>query len=148
MADLPHITEILCETAERAGSYRISTRGVSLEYQGFIHCYLPHQLRGVAEASYADVSELVVLVNDEARLAAEVRYEDGGDGERYPHIYGPLPVSSVSDVFPVRRDETGRMILPENRQATCGERDQVRVIRRSRCARAGDVLGGRVRLGR
>jgi len=116
MADLLHITErTLWETAERAGSYRISTRGVSLEQQGFIHCSLPHQLRGVAEANYADVSDLVVLVIDEASLPADVRYEDGGDGVKYPHIHGPLPVSSVIDVIPVTRDATGWLILPENR---------------------------------
>lgn len=116
MSDLLHITErTLWETAERAGSYRTSTRGVSLEQQGFIHCSLPHQLRGVAEANYADVPDLVVLVIDEAGLPADVRYEDDGGGEMFPHIYGPLPVSSVTEVIPVTRDATGRLILPENR---------------------------------
>jgi uncharacterized protein (DUF952 family) len=116
MADLLHITErILWETAKSAGSYQISTRGISLEQQGFIHCSLPHQLRGVAEANYDDVSDLVVLVIDGASLPAEVRYEDGGDGDIYPHLYGPLPVSSVTEVIPVTRDETGQMILPESR---------------------------------
>jgi uncharacterized protein (DUF952 family) len=113
---LLHITErILWESAKRAGSYRISTRGISLEQQGFIHCSLPHQLRGVAEANYDDAGDLVVLVIDEASLPVEVRYENGGDGERYPHIYGPLPVSSVTEVIPVTRGESGQMILPEGR---------------------------------
>jgi uncharacterized protein (DUF952 family) len=116
MADLLHITErILWETAKRNGSYRISTLGISLEQQGFIHCSLPHQLRGVAEANYDDVSDLVALVIDGASLPAEVRYEDGGDGEIYPHIYGPLPVNEVTEVIDVTRDETGQMILPESR---------------------------------
>lgn len=116
---LLHITErVLWETAKSAGSYRISTRGISLEQQGFIHCSLPYQLRGVAEANYNDMNDLVVLVIDEASLPAEVRYEDGGDGgdgEKYPHIYGPLPVSSVTEVVPVTRDGSGQMILPESR---------------------------------
>jgi uncharacterized protein (DUF952 family) len=116
MADLLHITErILWEAAKRNGNYRISTRGISLEQQGFIHCSLPHQLRAVAEANYDDVGDLVVLVIDAASLPAEVRHEDGGDGEVYPHIYGPLPVNSVSEVIPVTRDEIGQMILPESR---------------------------------
>jgi len=113
---LLHMTErTLWESAKRTGSYRMSTRGVSLEQQGFIHCSLPHQLRAVAEANYDDVSDLVVLVIDEASLRAEVRYEDGGDDQMFPHIYGPLPVSSVTEVIPVTRDETGQMILPGNR---------------------------------
>lgn len=116
MADLLHITErTLWENAVESGSYQISTRGISLEQQGFIHCSLPHQLRGVAEANYDDVSDLVVLVIDEASLPADVRYEDGGDGEKYPHIYGPLPANSVTEVISVTRDASGRLILPENR---------------------------------
>ncbi|MDR2988451.1 MAG: DUF952 domain-containing protein, partial [Nocardiopsaceae bacterium] len=100
MADLLHITERTnWEAAKPAGNYRISTRGVSLEQQGFIHCSLSHQLRGVAEANYADARDLVVLVIDDARVPAEIRYEDGGDGEEYPHIYGPLPVGAVTEVI-------------------------------------------------
>jgi uncharacterized protein (DUF952 family) len=114
MADLLHITERTnWEAAKRAGSYRISTRGISVEQQGFIHCSLPHQLRGVAEANYADARDLVVLVIDEASVPAEVRYEDLGEGEEYPHIYGSLPVTAVTEVIPVTRDATGRLILPE-----------------------------------
>ena len=92
----------------------MSTRGISLDQQGYIHCSLPHQLRGVAEAIYAGVDELVVLVIDEATLHAEVRFEDGGSGYFFPHIYGPLPVTSVTEVIPVARDVSGRMILPEH----------------------------------
>ncbi len=116
MAGLLHITRRTdWEAARSAGSYRISTRGVSLDQQGFIHCSLAHQLRRVAEANYADADDLVVLVIDQDRLAAQVRYEDGGDGELYPHIYGPLPVSAVTGVIPVGRDEAGQLIVPEAR---------------------------------
>jgi uncharacterized protein (DUF952 family) len=116
MAELLHITgRTDWEAAERAGSYRISTRGVSLDQQGFIHCSYPRQLRGVAGANYADADDLVVLVIDQARLTADVRHEDGGDGELFPHIYGPLPVSAVTEVIPVGRDAAGRLILPEAR---------------------------------
>jgi uncharacterized protein (DUF952 family) len=118
MPELLHITERSdWDAAQPAGSYRVSTRGVSLEQQGFIHCSLPHQLRGVAEACYAEADDLIVLVIDPAALTAEVRFEAsaaGGDGERYPHIYGPLPVAAVTRVLPVSRDAAGRLILPED----------------------------------
>jgi uncharacterized protein (DUF952 family) len=49
MPRLVHITERAAwEAAARAGEYRMSTRGVTLEEQGFIHCSLPHQLRATA----------------------------------------------------------------------------------------------------
>jgi uncharacterized protein (DUF952 family) len=110
-----HITERTnWESALRTGWYRSSTRGVSLDEQGFIHCSLPHQLRAVAEHIYDDADDLVVLVIDGERLSAHVEYEAPEPGaDKYPHIYGPIPTTAVSDVVPVERDSEGRMLLPE-----------------------------------
>ena len=115
MAELFHLAdraEWLAATA--AGEYRMSTRGVALAEQGFIHCSLRHQVRGVADRYYADAEDLVLLIIDSARVASPVRYEAPADGaEEYPHIYGPLPASAVTSVMPVRRDAAGRFILPD-----------------------------------
>jgi uncharacterized protein (DUF952 family) len=115
MTTLLHITErTTWESALPAGEYRMSTRAVSLERQGFIHCSLPHQLREVAEGVYGDADDLVVLVIDGSRLSVPVTYEAAAPGaERYPHIYGPVPVDAVTSVIPVSRDDTGRLVLPE-----------------------------------
>src|SRR5215470_5216884 len=101
MTELFHITErTTWEAAQPAQEYRSSTRGVSLDEQGFIHCSLRHQLRRVAELVYDDADDLVVLVIDSDRLAAPVRYETPEPGaERYPHIYGPLPTEAVTAVL-------------------------------------------------
>jgi uncharacterized protein (DUF952 family) len=114
--ELLHITERdTWQAAKRAGEYRMSTRGVTLEDQGFIHCSLRHQLRGVAEFVYGTAAgDLVVLVIDSARLPAAVRFEAAvPGGEEYPHIYGPVPVTAVTQVVTVRRDAVGRLVLPE-----------------------------------
>lgn len=115
MAELLHITERSAWLdAMRTGEYRMSTRGVTLAEQGFIHCSLAHQLRGVAELIYADADDLVVLVIDSDRVPAVVRCEAAGPGAaEFPHIYGPLPVSAVTSVVTVTRDAAGRMVLPE-----------------------------------
>jgi len=115
MAELLHITERAnWEQAASTGEYRMSSRDLTLEQEGFIHCSLPHQLRGVAERIYADADDLVVLVIDSARLGVPVRYEPPGPGaEEYPHIYGALPVDAVTRVITVRRDASGRLELPE-----------------------------------
>jgi uncharacterized protein (DUF952 family) len=113
MTALLHITERHgWEQAARDGEYRMSTRGVSLAAEGFIHCSLPHQLRAVAEAVYGDADDLVVLVIDSERLPSPVRYEGNDGGERYPHIYGPVPAGAVTEVIAVSRDAAGRLILP------------------------------------
>jgi uncharacterized protein (DUF952 family) len=115
MTRLLHITDrATWEAALRTGSYRMSTRGVSLEEQGFIHCSRPHQLRAVAEYVYGDADDLVVLVIDSERLGVPVRYGAPEPGaEEYPHIYGPLPADAVTEVVAVERDDEGRMVLPD-----------------------------------
>jgi uncharacterized protein (DUF952 family) len=100
---LLHITErSLWDAARVSGAYELSTRGRTLQEEGFIHCSLRHQLPGVAAflyGAYAGPDELVVLVIDAARLGAPVRYEAmKPGGEEFPHVYGPIPVDAVVDV--------------------------------------------------
>lgn len=86
------------------GQYRRSTRGRSLDEVGYIHASGEDQVDGVAAFVYPEAlgpestMSLLLLSIDVAVLAAvgsQVRWEDGGDGEVFPHIYGPLPVQSV-----------------------------------------------------
>jgi uncharacterized protein (DUF952 family) len=115
VTELFHITEQASWLdAEQAGEYRMSTRGVTLAEQGYIHCSLRHQLRQVAEFLYGDADDLVVLEIDSARLAAPVRFEAAeAGGEHYPHVYGPIPAAAVVDVIAVGRDAAGRLVLPD-----------------------------------
>ena len=102
------------EAAKERGFYDLSTRGRTLAEEGFVHCSLPHQVRGVAERYYSDLDDLVLLVVDPARLTAEVRYEaNAPGGDEYPHVYGPIPVTAVIHAVPVARDAAGHLVLPE-----------------------------------
>lgn len=101
------------DAAVAAGDiYDISTRGASREDVGFIHASYAHQLSAVAEFVYAgDTAELCVLVLDAAAIRAAgtaVVDEDGGDGELYPHIYGPIEPGFVTEVRPAAFDAAGR----------------------------------------
>jgi glutathione S-transferase len=77
------------------GEYRESTLNATLEQVGYIHASYAHQVRSVADAFYRDRSDVVLLVIDPQRVGAEIRVEDGGQGELFPHIYGALPVAAV-----------------------------------------------------
>ncbi|MFN3865353.1 MAG: DUF952 domain-containing protein [Demequina sp.] len=92
------------EAAERSGAYEVSTRGRTLADDGFIHASHPHQVARVAGFVYRDdPDDLVVLVIDPAAAHAdgvEIREEDGGDGELFPHIYGAVRPAWVTDVRP------------------------------------------------
>ncbi|WP_418956249.1 DUF952 domain-containing protein [Streptomyces tritici] len=81
----------------------------SLAAEGFVHCSPDEQAAlAIADAHYRDVpGTLLVLVLDEARLSAEVRWE-GGEDRLFPHVYGPIERTAVTAVLEVRRDEDGR----------------------------------------
>src|SRR5215469_4688955 len=117
MSELFHITErIAWLEAARTGEYRMSTREITLEDEGFIHCSLRQQLPAVAKLVYGDAADddLVVLVIDGSRVSAPIRYEAAEPGgEQYPHIYGALPVSAVTHALEVRRDSAGDLALPD-----------------------------------
>lgn len=100
------------DAALGSGTYATSTYGRTLSDVGFIHASTPRQLPAVAEAVYADEpAEIVVLVLDDEVVRAagvEVRYEDGGNGETYPHIYGAIDPAWVTAVLPAEFDDAGR----------------------------------------
>ncbi|MET9437689.1 DUF952 domain-containing protein [Streptomyces sp. NPDC006551] len=81
----------------------------SLAAEGFVHCSADETAAlAVADARYREVpGPLLVLVIDETRLTAEVRWEES-KGTLFPHVYGPIERGSVVDVLEVRRDPDGR----------------------------------------
>lgn len=99
------------ERALAEGAYRTSSRGRTLEQEGFIHASTPEQVAATATRFYADAPEpLVVLVMDRDRLEAggvPVLLEDGGAGELFPHLYAALPVDLVDEVRPAHLGPDG-----------------------------------------
>lgn len=97
------------QQARREGVYRRSTRGRALEEEGFIHLSAAHQVAATAGRFYADVpaGDLLLLSLDPQALAGgglEVRWEPApGSGERFPHLYGPLPLEAVLLAEPWQR---------------------------------------------
>jgi uncharacterized protein (DUF952 family) len=91
------------------GEYRVSTRGRSLEEQGFIHAGTASQVAPVANAIYKRGDDLVVLVIDTGRLVSELRYDDvPGWDEPFPHIYGPINIDAVVGTRPLQTGPDGR----------------------------------------
>jgi|SRR5215469_4300539 len=94
--------------ASETGEYRVSTRGKTLDEQGFIHASDAHQVAGVANFIYRQDDGLVVLEIDVAKLRSQVRYEGvPGSDELFPHIYGPLNVDAVVAVLPFAQGPDG-----------------------------------------
>ena len=75
----------------------MSTRGVTLEQEGFIHCSTRDQVEATANRFYGDVPQLVVLTIDPRAVPSPIRFEPPapGSADLFPHIYGPLPIAAV-----------------------------------------------------
>jgi uncharacterized protein (DUF952 family) len=100
--------------ALETGTYEVSTRGATLADVGYVHTSYPEQLPAVARAVYADDPEpLCVLVIEESLVldaGVRIELEDGGDGELYPHVYGPIQRAWVVDVRPASFDAEGNLL--------------------------------------
>jgi len=85
--------------AQEAGVYTTSTRGRTLEQEGFIHCSEAHQVEGVRSFWFDDLDDLVVLEIETDLLTSPWRSEQlAGADEPYPHVYGPVDLAAVVDV--------------------------------------------------
>ena len=88
--------------AQRAGSYTVSTRGRTLEQEGYIHCSEQHQVEAVRQQYFDKVTDLVLLEVETDLLTAPWRSEQpAGMAEAYPHVYGPIDLAAVVEVRPV-----------------------------------------------
>lgn len=82
-------------------AYPWSTRGVTYDAEGYVHCSFARQLAGIRGGYYADLAneDLIALELDRDRTAGLVVVEDLGSG-RFPHLYAPLQPSLVRASHP------------------------------------------------
>lgn len=67
----------------------------SLQSKGFIHLSERQQVAGVLDRYYRNVPDLLLLHVDPTKLTHELWYEEATDGERFPHVYGPINKEAV-----------------------------------------------------
>ncbi len=83
--------------------YPWSTRGITYDAEGYVHCSFARQLAGIRTGYYADLSdeELLVLELDPTGLEGLVVVEDLGSGQPFPHLYAPLSRALVRAEHPL-----------------------------------------------
>lgn len=94
--------------AARKGEYAPN----SLSTDGFIHCAYAHQVQAIADELFRDSNEVTLLEIDPARVTSRIAEERAPSGDRYPHIYGPLPMTAVTTVRELQRGSDGRFSMP------------------------------------
>ncbi|MGY2129012.1 GNAT family N-acetyltransferase [Blastococcus sp. SYSU DS0617] len=121
-----------------------AVRPPSLEAVGFVHLSTPDQVHLPARALFPGRRDLVLLVVDPVRLPDPVRLEPGRPedpaGMLFPHLYGPLPASSVVAVVPYRPPVPPVLPSPDDALARAVAHYTSVPVRRA--VGVGDVPGG------
>jgi uncharacterized protein (DUF952 family) len=113
-----HEAILIYRIATRADWIRAQSAGefvsADLAAEGFIHASEEHQVLATAARHYRGQHELVLLAIDEAELdGVDVKREDtSGRGERYPHVYAPIPLAAVVRVAAFGSNEAGEFQWP------------------------------------
>ena len=83
----------------------------SLASEGFLHASQSvEQLLWVANRRFLQAAKVQVLCIDEARVESEIKYEDAGQPQPFPHIFGPLNTDAIVEVRELKRDGSGRFV--------------------------------------
>lgn len=71
----------------------------SLTTEGFIHCSFQEQMIQTANRFYSRQTGLLILKIDPDKLHPGVKLEAAGDGELFPHIYGPINLDAITAIL-------------------------------------------------
>jgi uncharacterized protein (DUF952 family) len=79
---------------------------------GYIHCSSREQVARTAARYFANEPTLVIVALDTESLGDTVRWEESSDGDRFPHVYGPLPLDAVASTYDITGPDTADATLP------------------------------------
>ncbi|MCE3550537.1 GNAT family N-acetyltransferase [Pseudonocardia sp. RS11V-5] len=104
----------------------------SLAEVGFVHLSTADQVALPAERLFAGRRDLVLLAVDAATVGCAIRYEPGVPGDpasmRFPHAYGPVPVSAVVAVSAFRPGPDGAFEAPAEPPARADRAGRLRAF--------------------
>lgn len=90
----------LYKTAEESGMYQPA----SFATEGFIHCSDADQVASTLHRHFGAADKLLLLAIDSEAERDHLRYEDlYKRGQAFPHLYRPLPLSSVLGTYLLER---------------------------------------------
>ena len=81
---------------------------------GFIHFSGGPQLLGTAEKYFAAERNLVLVAVDDEAMGEAMRWEVSRGGQKFPHLYGELPLDRAAWARPILRGEDGHFIFPHD----------------------------------
>ncbi len=110
---MPTIYKILSETmwnkARKDGVFQGSE--VDLR-DGFIHFSTASQALETAAKHFSSQRDLVLLYVDTERLGAALKWEPSRGGALFPHLYGDLALTAVTESAPLPLGADGIHVFP------------------------------------
>lgn len=97
------------QAAQAAGRYAGSSQDRA---DGFIHFSTAAQVVASAARHRAGQDGLVLLEVDVAMVGTGLRWEVSRGGQLFPHLYGDLPVASVTRFTALTLGPDGRYVFP------------------------------------
>lgn len=70
-----------------------------IENESFIHFSTWNSFYEIAK-NFISNEEMVLLCVESDDIEVPIKWEDGGNGIHYPHMYGTLPIESIKEVLP------------------------------------------------
>ena len=103
------------QEALKVGEYVQSTIDSTLAEVGFIHCSFPYQTLEIANRKFSSQDNLLLLLIDVDKVKPSIKNEGALSGRSgvFPHIYGPLNIDAVYTVVPLKKNNKGEFIQPE-----------------------------------
>ena len=96
-------------SAQREGRFLGSPDDIR---DGFIHFSTAEQLRGTLEKYFSAEREIILAEVDVIKLGGDLKWEVSRGGAKFPHLYAPLSLDSVSEATRHARNSSGDFVLP------------------------------------
>ena len=96
--------------ANSAGSYKGSSQDLE---DGFIHFSSKDQIMASAAKHRAGQDGLMLIFVNSGALGDKLKWEEGRDGQLFPHLYGVLSLDAVAKAEPLLLGPDGTHIFPE-----------------------------------
>ena len=79
---------------------------------GYIHFSTACQLRETAAKHFPPPADLLVLEVDAQAVKEQLRWEVSRGDDRFPHLYGNLPLATIQAVYPLPFNDRGQHVFP------------------------------------
>ena len=98
------------QKAKKSGLYSGSTKDLE---DGYVHFSDEKQIEGTLKKYYLNKKNLLLLKVDTLNLD-HLLWEQGSDGNMFPHLYSTLDIKNVVSEYEIILNEDGTHILPDN----------------------------------